>query len=141
MRLTVGKWLIGAGIGIAGLGSVAVALQAPTLGWLVFAGGIVLALLGAVYMLLGDTKDERRAREHARTVERNRLENERDELTARRDQIDADLGVQDHWHGNATMYGDTLRAGQIDADKRKLNAEREGIERRLAQIETELSTA
>jgi hypothetical protein len=52
MRLTVGKWLIGAGIGIAGLGSVAVALKAPLLGWLVFAGGILLAIAGAVYMLL-----------------------------------------------------------------------------------------
>lgn len=141
MRITVGKWLIGAGIGIAGLGSVAVALQAPMLGWLVFAGGIILALVGAVYMLLGDTKDERRARQHERTVERNRLENERDELTARRAQIDADLDIRGYWHGVAADYGDNLRTGAIGAEVATLTAERDGIDRRLSQIEAELATA
>jgi hypothetical protein len=62
-------------------------------------------------------------------------------LTARRGEIDAALGVQNYWHGNAAMYGDTLRAGQINADEATLSAERDSIDRRLAQIDGELKTA
>ncbi len=141
MRLTIGKWLIGAGIGIAGLGSVAVALQAPILGWIVFFGGIVLALFGAGYMFMGETQDERQAREHARVVERNRLETERDELSARLTQIDADLAIQEEWLRAATSYGDELRAGARRAEIAKLHSERLSANRRIAQIEAELATA
>lgn len=94
MRLKVGSWIAGSGLLVAGLASVPLALGAPLVAWLCFIGGIVLAVSGAVHALRGPTPDERRTQEHDRTVTRNRLENERDDLAARRQGIDADLAVK-----------------------------------------------
>ena len=84
MRLTVGKWLAGAGLAVAMLGGVPASLGAPVVAWIVFVAGLVVALVGLAFALLGETPEERRKREHERTIKRNALENERGELQGRR---------------------------------------------------------
>jgi len=140
MRLKVGLWIAGTGLIVAGLGAVPASLGVPLVAWLCFVGGVVLAVGGAIHAMRGETPDERRKREHEHVIARNALENERDDLTARRSKIDADLDIRGYWHNVATSYSDNLRATAIDAEVATLAAERDGIDRRLAQIEHELST-
>ena len=141
MRLTVGKWLVRSGIAIAALGGVPAALDAPAVAWGFLIAGLVVAIVGLVFALRGETPEERRRREHERTVNRNALENERDQRNGRIAQIDGELAKHTYWASVAQAYNDSARSAVIAGEITALNAERREINRRLAQIETELASA
>lgn len=141
MRLTVGKWLAGSGLAIAALGGVPAVLGAPVVAWGLLIAGLVVAMIGLAFALLGETPEERRKSNHERTVNRNALENERDRLKARLLQIEAELEKEGYWAEVATMYGDAKRQAVIAGNVATLEAERAEVKRRLPQIETELTTA
>jgi len=141
VRRTIGLWAVATGLAIAALAAVPAALQAPVFAWLVFLAGLTIAILGAVYALRGPTAEERRKDKHERDVKRHGLENERDELNARRQQIGSEVSTQEYWLGNASNYNDHLRTQAIASTIATLIAERDGIDRRLSQISTELSSA
>jgi hypothetical protein len=141
MRLTVGKWLAGSGLAIAALAGVPASLNVPAVAWGLFIAGLVITICGLVFALRGETPDERRMREHERTVARNALENERGELNGRRAQIEGELTKQTYWASVADNCNDTARSAVIAGEIATLTAERDGIDRRLAQIEAELASA
>lgn len=141
MRFKVGAWTAGAGFAVAGLAAVPANLGSPVVAWILFIGGLLIGVAGLVHALRGETPEERRKREHERTVTRNALESERDRLRGRLLQVEGELGKQDYWRGVATSYGDAKRLAVISGDVAALEAERSEVERRLAQIEAELATA
>lgn len=141
MRLKVGIFIAGTGVALAGVGAVPAALGEPGLAWMLMASGLALALFGVIHALRGETPDERRQREHERTVKRNALENERDRLNGRWAEIEGELSKQTYFASVANNYNDGARSAIIAGEIATLTAERDKIDRRLAQIETELASA
>lgn len=141
MRLTVGKWLAGAGYALAAIGAVPAALGVPVAAWIMVIGGIGVGLLGTIYAAMGPTPDEKRKALHERTVNLNTLENERDALNAERAVIEGELVRVRIWAENAAGYDDAARVALRHGDIASLTADRDKIDRRLSQITTELESA
>ena len=140
MRRNAGFTLIGLGIALAGLASVPLSLKVVPMAWAFFVGGILVLLVGGTLAALGETKPERQARAHDLLVKRHALENERDELNARRIEIEGTEGVKEYHATVAESYDDNLRSGVIAGELAVLTAERDKIDRRLSQIQAELES-
>ncbi len=140
MRLNEAKWVTATGFGIVALAPVFVALGQPVAAWITVEVGLGVAVVGLVTVLRGGSGAERREREHERIVRKNALENELDSLSARLLQIDAEVSTKGQFTKVAENYGDALRGDVLAGETASLNAERASVDRRLAQIATELET-